>query len=326
MAARPEIVALDGEPLNPGDISWQPISDLGNLKVYAHTEPDAVPERVAGADIVLVNKVELKRREIPALRGCRMAGVLATGSNNLDLPLLADAGILACNVPGYGPEDVAQHALALILELSRGTALHTASVKAGDWSRQGWCYWLKPQASLVGLNLGIIGFGAIGRALGKYGNALGMNILAWSRNRKENEEYPVHWAEIADIFQSADIISLHCPLAPETENLVDAKNIAGMKTGAIIINTARGALVREEDVAAALHSGKLGGYGADVLRAEPPTSDNPLLTAPNTLITPHLAWATARARQNIIDIMAENIKAFLAGNVKNGINRPTRGT
>lgn len=314
-----KIVILDGKPLNPGDVSWAPIEALGQLTVYDETAPDQIAARVAGADIVLANKVRLMADAIPALSSCSLVGVLATGANNLDLTALAQAGIQTCNVPNYGPDDVAQHALALLLELARGTALHTQSARAGDWAKKGWCYWLKTPLCLTGLCIGIIGFGAIGQTLGRYAHSLGMHVLAWSRSRKTAPEYPCQYTEMDDIFEKADILSLHCPLTPQTEYLINEDSITRMKTGVLLLNTARGGLVNENAVAAALKSGKIAGFGTDVLCQEPPSMDNPLLSAPNVLITPHMAWATARARQNIIDIMAANIKAFLAGHVENRI-------
>lgn len=315
-----KIVVLDGIPLNPGDVSWAPIEALGRLTVYADTAPEQIASRVAGADIVLVNKAPLMADAVPALSSCRMVGVLATGANNLDLPALAQAGILACNVPNYGPDDVAQHALALILELARGTALHTQSVKSGEWGKNGWCYWLKTPLCLTGLTIGIIGFGSIGRTLGRYAHSLGMHVLAWSRSRGTKPEYACEYAEVAEIFAQADVLSLHCPLTEQTAKLVNKDSIAGMKTGVLLVNTARGGLVDEDAVAKALQDGKIAGFGTDVLCQEPPAVDNPLLTAPNALITPHMAWATVRARQNIINIMARNIEAFLAGRAENKIN------
>lgn len=316
-----KLVVLDGGVLNPGDVDWTPLAQLGNLTVYDRTDPVEVAERVAGAEIVLVNKTPLRRSDIPCLGGCRLIGVLATGANNLDLPDLARAGINVCNVPAYGPEDVAQHALALIMELARGTGSHTAGIREGEWSRRNeWCYWNRTPLSLTGLTMGLIGFGHIGQALGRYGAALGMEVLAWSPSRKGRPDYAFQYVELDEIFVKADIISLHCPLTPKTDKIINAQSLAAMKPGVLLINTARGGLVDEEAVAAALNSRRIGGFGADVLGVEPPAPDNPLLRTPNTLITPHMAWATTRARQNIIDIMADNIAAFRKGRPRNIIN------
>lgn len=324
MTAAMNIVVLDGTPLNPGDVSWAPIERLGRLTVYNNTSLDQITTRARNADIVLVNKVPLSASAIPVLSACRLVGVLATGANNLDLSALTAAGIQACNVPNYGPDDVAQHALALLLELARGTALHSQSVKTGDWNKNGWCYWLKPPVCLTGLTIGIIGFGAIGQKMGGYTSNLGMNVMAWSRNHNAKTAYPFKYAELPQIFAEADVISLHCPLTPQTEKLINKDSIASMKNGVLLVNTARGGLVEEAAVAEALINGKLAGFGADVLCSEPPNPGNPLLSAPNTLITPHMAWATANARQNIINIMADNIKAFMEGNIKNAINLPAK--
>lgn len=308
-----KIVVLDAFPLNPGDVTWDPVSNLGNFAAYDDTPPEALPERVKDAAIVLTNKTPITRKDIPALHGCKLVGVLATGVNVVDVDALAEAGIAVCNVPNYAPDDVAQHALAMLLELTRSITLHSESVKDGDWGRKGWCYWIRPPRSLTGLKLGLIGFGSIGQLMGKYGQALGMEVLAWARSRNADPGYPFEYADLDRIFRECDVISLHCPLVPETEKLINAETLAKMKKGAILLNTARGGLVDEAAAAEALASGHLGGLGTDVLSVEPPTPENPLLKAPNTLITPHIAWATHRSRQNIINIMGENIAAFEAG-------------
>lgn len=318
--AMTKIAVLDSIPLNPGDVSWTPVEAFGELIIYDATSTQQMAEHAAGADIVLTNKAVISSRDIPALKQCKMIGVLATGTNVVDLKAMAEAGITVCNVPDYGPEDVAQHALALLLELARGTALHSRGVKAGEWHRNGWCYWHKAPLSLTGLTLGVIGFGHIGQIMGRYGHALGMRVLAYSRHRRGRTAYPFTWAGLPELLQKSDVISLHCPLTPETGGLINAKSIASMKKGVIIINTARGGLVDEQAAAQALACGQLGALGTDVLSVEPPAADNPLLTAPNTLITPHMAWATVNARQNIIDIMADNISAFLQGSPINRVN------
>lgn len=316
-----KIVVLDGELLNPGDIDWAPLEDLGELTVYPDTEQADFHARVAGADVVCVNKVPVRGERVSDMAECGLLGVLATGTNIADLDALAKAGIPVCNVPAYGVEDVAQHALALLMELARDTAGHSASVKRGEWSASGqWCYWLKTPLCLAGLNLGIIGFGAIGQALGRMGRAMGMNVLAYSRHRDAQTDYPFTWASLEEIWSQADVISLHCPLTPQTAKIINAKTLAAMRPGAILINTARGGLVDEDAAADALLTGKLAGLGVDVLATEPPSPDNPLLTAPNTLITPHMAWATRNARRKIIAIMAENIAAWQAGAPQNVVN------
>lgn len=308
-----KITVLDGIPLNPGDVDWKPIQELGDLTVYDYHDPLLLAERVANSDIVLTNKAPLRKESIPALANTRLVGVLATGVNVVDIGALQDAGIPVCNVPAYGPEDVAQHALALVLELCRGTALHSEGVKAGEWQAKGWCYWKKAPLSLTGKKLGIIGFGTIGQYLGRYGHALGMEILAYSPHRKAAPAYPFEYAPLERIYSEADIISLHCPLTDATKNMINAETLKLFKPGSLLINTARGQLVDEQAAAEALAAGTLGGMGTDVLSVEPPVAGSPLFTAPNTLITPHMAWATARSRQNIINIMADNIRAFIGG-------------
>lgn len=316
-----KIVILDAKPLNPGDVSWKPLEAFGDLEIHDATAPGEIADRVKDAQIVLVNKVKIGQEELAALSSCRLVGALATGVNNLDIDALAGAGIAVCNVPGYGVFDVAQHTIALLLEVCNNVGEEADAVRDGEWQRRGvWCYWRKAPLCLAGLVLGIIGFGAIGRRVGEIGHALGMGVLASGRSRNNPPEWgPFEYVSPEEIFARSNVICLHCPLTPETAQIVNAQNIARMRHGGIIINTARGGLVDEWAVAQALKSGQLYGYGADVLSTEPPMADNPLLHAPNAYITPHLAWATTAARQRIIDIMAENLSAFLAGSKKNRI-------
>ncbi|MCR4667558.1 MAG: D-2-hydroxyacid dehydrogenase [Desulfovibrio sp.] len=310
-----KIVILDGKVLNPGDIDWSPIERLGECVVYDDTPPSEVQSRGRGADVVLVNKVVLGAWECSLLTDVGMVGVLATGYNNIDLDAFRARHIPVCNVVSYGVQDVAEHAFALLLELVRHTSLHSDSVKAGEWTdRNVWCYWKKTPRCLSGLTLGIFGFGAIGSCLGRLAHAFGMNIIACSRSRELRPEYsPFAYVEPEELFRQSDVISLHCPLTPETEGLINEKSLAMMRNGVILLNTSRGPLLDEVACARALESGKLGGLGVDVLSQEPPCADAPLLNAPNTLITPHIAWATTRARQKIIDLMAENIIAWQNG-------------
>ena len=316
-----KIAALDGGVLNPGDIDWGPIAELGELTVYWDTKEAELAERAKDAEIILVNKTRLGPKEIESLANCRFIGELATGTNNLDLVALAKKGIVVSNTPAYGAADVAEHALALIMELARNTRVHTESVLAGEWQKRGeWCYWLKTPMALHGKTLGIIGFGGIGQALGRIASAMGMKILANSRSRQAKVDYPLEYADRDEILASADVISLHCPLTPETERMINSESIAKTRSGLILINTSRGGLIDEQAIADALESGRLGGYGADVLSVEPPDDANPLLKAPNVLVTPHIAWATRVARQKIIDITADNIKAFLQGRPINVVN------
>lgn len=313
-----KIVVLDAETIVPEEIDWQPLRQLGCLELYADTSPEEFASRVKDADVVLTNKVPIGKPELTTLQNCKLIGVLATGVNVLDLPTIKAAGIPVCNTSAYGVEDVAQHALALLLELAKNTRLHSESVLADEWQqRNTWCYWLKTPLGLQGLTLGIIGFGGIGQMLGKYAHALGMKVLANARHHNAQLDYPFEYVDQDTIFISSNVISLHCPLTEQTEKLINAANIAKMQPGSIIINTARGGLVDENAVAEALKTGKLRGYGADVLSTEPPLADNPLLSAPNVLLTPHMAWATLNARQKIVDIMAANIAGFMQGMPEN---------
>ena len=317
-----KIVVLDGDVINPGDISWAPLEKLGEVAIYGDTPEDLIVERAAGAEVLVTNKVPLRSGTLSRLPDLRMVAVLATGYDIIDTADAAAHGIPVCNVVAYGVDDVAQHAWALLLELCRRTGEHTASVRAGEW-KDTWCYWKTTPVCLRGRTLGVIGFGSIGRRVGELGHAFGMSVLANCRTPRNPPSYsPFAFASTDQIFQQADVISLHCPLTDATRAIINAKALARMKPGAILINTARGPLLDEAAVAEALHSGKLGGLGVDVLAKEPPAADNPLLHTPNTLITPHMAWATARSRQNIINLTAENILRWQQGtpvNVVNGV-------
>ncbi|WP_165067093.1 D-2-hydroxyacid dehydrogenase [Desulfovibrio sp. ZJ200] len=319
-----KIAVLDGAVLNPGDVDWAPLKALGALTVYDETSGEELAERARGVDVLLVNKTALRRQDLDKLDGVRLVGVLATGYNTVDIEGLAERKIPVCNVVAYGVDDVAQHALALLLELCRHTSLHTRSVKNGDWEKSGqWCYWKRTPLCLRGLTMGVIGFGSIGRRVGELAHAFGMSVLAQCRVPKNPPTYtPFAFAGLEQVLACSDVISLHCPLTPETRGLINAQTLAKMRHGAILLNTARGPLVDEAAAAEALKSGRLRGLGTDVLSREPPAPGNPLLSAPNTLITPHMAWATAKARQNIIDLMAENIRRWQQGapiNVVNGV-------
>ncbi|WP_165174459.1 D-2-hydroxyacid dehydrogenase [Desulfovibrio sp. ZJ369] len=319
-----KIAVLDGAVLNPGDVDWAPLKALGALTVYNETSGEELAERARGVDVLLVNKTALRRQDLDKLDGVRLVGVLATGYNTVDIEGLAERKIPVCNVVAYGVDDVAQHALALLLELCRHTSLHTRSVRNGDWEKSGqWCYWKRTPLCLQGLTMGVIGFGSIGRRVGELAHAFGMSVLAQCRTPKNPPAYtPFAFAGLEQVLACSDVISLHCPLTPETRGLINAQSLAKMRHGVILLNTARGPLVDEAAAAEALKSGRLRGLGTDVLSVEPPAPDNPLLSAPNTLITPHMAWATTKARQNIIDLMAENIRRWQQGapiNVVNGV-------
>ena len=320
-----KIVVLDGAILNPGDVDWAPISEIGELSVYDATPPGKVIERAGEADVLLTNKTPLKRKDIEKLRQVKLVCILATGYNVVDIEACAERDIPVCNVVAYGVDDVAQHTMAMLLEICRNVSMHTESVKAGEWKKvNAWCYWKKTPLCLEGLTMGVIGFGSIGRRVGELAHAFGMSVLADCPHPKNPPHYsPFAFASLDQILASSDVISLHCPLTPQTHEIINADTMAKMRDGVILLNTARGGLINEADAAKALKSGKLYALGTDVLSTEPPGAANPLLKAPNTVITPHIAWATVKARQNIITLTAENIRRWKQGtpvNVVNGVS------
>ncbi len=316
----PRIVVLDGYTLNPGDLDWSALSALGELTVYDRTPPELVLERAAGAGIILTNKTPLPRAVIEALPDLKFIGVFATGYNVVDITAAKERGIPVANVPGYGTSAVAQHVFALLLELTQRTGLHSDSVRAGDWTRSvDWCYWRTPLVELSGLTMGIVGYGAIGQAVARIAQAFGMNVIAATRTPRADGG-GVTFTSVDDLFRRADVVSLHCPLTPETQGLVNADRLATMKPPAFLINTGRGPLIAEQDLANALRNAVIAGAAVDVLSAEPPAADNPLLTAPHCLITPHLAWAAKASRQRLMDAVVENVRAFLAGAPVNVVN------
>jgi glycerate dehydrogenase len=325
----PRIVVLDGFTTNPGDLGWEPLERLGTLTVHQRTPPELVAGRIALADVVVTNKTRLGASELaaaPALRGICM---LSTGHDVVDGAAAAARGVPLCNVPEYGTASVAQAVFALLLELTNRTGQHSEQVRQGAWSASpDFCFWEGNLTELVGLRLGVVGLGRIGLAVAAIARAFGMEVLAHRRDsaagvRSESSsglEVPV--VDLPTLLADSDVVSLHCPLTPQTRGLIDAERIALMKPGALLINTGRGALVNETDLAAALHSGLLGGAGLDVLSLEPPAPTNPLLQAPNCVITPHIAWATRSARGRLIAAVAANGEALLAGapiNVVNGV-------
>ncbi len=316
------IVVLDAYTLNPGDNPWDQVAALGELVLYDRSAPEEVLARAAGAEVILLNKTPLRAETLEKLPDLRHISVLATGYDIVDAAAAGRLGISVSNAPAYGVEAVAQQAMSLLLELCRGVGRHDLSVKNGDWARcPDWCYWLTPQRELAGLVMGLIGFGHNGRRVGELAHAFGMEVLAYTVPAGEPPAYgPFRFVELDELFRVADVISLHCPLTEATRHIVNRESLSGMKPNAFIINTARGPLVDEEAVAEALVNGRLGGYGTDVLSVEPPAADNPLLTAPNTLITPHISWATLGARRNIMGIVAGNIRAYLAGSPVNLVN------
>jgi glycerate dehydrogenase len=316
-----KIVVLDGFTLNPGDLDWSPLDDLGNVSVYDRTTQELVVARAAAADIVLTNKVELGPTELAGLPRLRYIGVLATGVNVVDLQAARRRNIVVTNVPAYSTDSVAQHVFALLFELTRGVGHHAALVRAGRWAEAAdFCFWDAPQIELSGKTLGIVGFGRIGQAVSKIAQALNMSVIIHTRS-PEPERWPeFKFVSIDAVFEESDVVSLHCPLTEDTEHLVNASHLASMKKTAYLINTGRGPLVDEGDLANALAERAIAGAGLDVLSQEPPSRDNPLLSAPNCLITPHLAWATLAARQRLMDIAVANVRRFLDGATQNRVN------
>lgn len=317
-----KIAILDSRALNPGDLSYDCISQFGDVTLYERTETEAETiARIGDSEIVLVNKVPITRRVAEACPNLKLICVQATGYNLVDCAACARQGILVTNVPTYGTAAVAQFTMALILELCHQVGLHDASVHQGDWIKcANFCYWLTPQMELGGKTLGIIGFGRIGRAVGQLAKAFGMRVLAYSRSECAEGREIGEYVDLDTLLAQSDIISLHCPLFAETEKLIGCETIAKMKDGAMLINTARGGLLDEEAVARALNSGKLRGAAVDVVSREPMQADNPLLAARNCIITPHIAWAPVESRQRLLDCVVENIRAFLNGTPQNVVN------
>jgi glycerate dehydrogenase len=314
---RPRIVVLDGYTLNPGDLDWEPLRALGECAIFDRTPAEAVLERAAGASAVLTNKTPLPRTMIESLPELRYIGVLATGYNIVDTAAASAHGVAVTNVPGYGTASVAQHVFALLLELTQHVGHHAQTVREGRWSASpDFCYWDTPLVELAGRTLGVIGYGGIGEAVARIALAFEMKVIAATR-RPRTDVPGVEFLAIDDVFCRADVVTLHCPLTPETQGLVNAARLALMKADAFLINTGRGSLVVEQDLADALNASRLAGAGLDVLSTEPPTSKNPLLSAKNCLITPHIAWATRAARERLLGVVVENLRAFFAGTPQN---------
>ena len=318
-----KIVLLDGEALNPGDLSWAPLEELGGLTVYPRgtTDPEEVIRRIGDAEIVLCNKTPVGRVVFERCPHMRLLCVIATGYNVVDTQAAKDHGVPVCNVPAYGTEMVAQFAIGLLLEICHHVQLHNEAVHAGEWERcPNFCFWKMPIIELAGKTMGIIGFGRIGRAVGRIARTLGMTVLATGSRKCPEGEAIGTYVDLDTLLRESDVISLHCPLFPETEKLINRDTIARMKDGAILINNSRGGLIDEQDVADALNSGKLRAAAVDVVTVEPIVGSNPLLTAKNCIITPHMSWAATEARARIVDITAGNIRAFLEGRPRNVVN------
>ena len=316
-----KIVILDGHAVNPGDLSWDCFKEFGDVTVYEFTEEHQILERIGNAEIVLTNKTPLTEETFVQCPNIQLVCVLATGYNVVDCDAARRRGIPVCNVPDYGTAAVAQFTFSLLLEICNAVGLHNDAVHRGDWQNSPYfCFWNTPQMELAGKTLGIIGFGRIGRAVGRIAKAMGMQVLAYNRSRHPEGAAIAEYVDLDALLSRSDIVSLHCPLTAENAGLINAKTIAKMKDGAILLNTARGGLLNEQEVADALQSGKLRYTAVDVVSKEPIDPHNPLLTAPNCIITPHMAWAPIEARQRILDCTVASIDGFLSGNLVNTVN------
>ena len=316
-----KIVILDGQALNPGDLSWNCLDQFGQVTVYDRTAPEQTVSRIGDAEIILTNKTAITAEILDQCPGIKLICVLATGYNVVDCNAAKERGIPVCNVPDYGTDAVAQFTFALLLEICHQVGHHDQAVHAGKWtSCPNFCFWDTPQMELAGKTLGIIGFGRIGRAVGRIGRAFGMKVIAYNRSRHPEGAQIGTYVDLDTLLSQSDIISLHCPLTNENKHMINAESIAKMKDGAILLNTARGPLLDEIAVAQALRQGKLRYVAADVAATEPIPADAPLLDAPNCILTPHMAWAPVESRQRILDCTVRSIKAFLAGSPINTVN------
>ena len=318
-AAMMKIVVLDGHTLNPGDLDWSPLHSLGQCVIHPRAASADIVPRSRDADIVVTNKVPLSAETLSALPRLKFIAVTATGYNIVDVAAARARGIPVSNVPAYGTRSVAQLTVALLLELAHRTGEHAASVRQGGWSSNAdWCYWNHPLIELDGKVLGIVGLGRIGRAVAALGGAFGMKVIAHSRSAVAADG--IEMVDIDTLFRRSDVVSLHCPLTPETRHVVNATRLGLMKRGAFLLNTSRGPLIDEPALRDALVSGHLAGAGLDVLSVEPPPPDHPLLRAPNCIITPHIAWATHAARSRLMAVTVENLRRFVAGQPQNVVN------
>jgi len=317
-----KIVVLEGHAVNPGDLSWDWLSAYGDVTVYPRmVSPEQTIARIGDAQIIFINKTPITEQTLAACPNLKLICVLATGYNVVDCAAARARNIPVCNVPDYGTTAVAQFTFALLLEVCHQIGHHDRAVHAGKWTAcPEFCFWDTPQTELVGKTLGIIGFGRIGRAVGRIAKAFGMEVLAYSRTRHPEGEQIGRYVDLDTLLASSDVVSLHCPLTPETQGMINRESIAKMKDGAILLNTSRGAAVVEEDLAAALGGGKLRAAAVDVVSTEPIPASSPLLTAPNCIITPHMAWAPKESRQRIMDCTKRSVEAFLAGKPINRVN------
>ncbi len=321
-----KIIVLDSCGLNPQELSWEEVEALGDLEIYKRTPEAKILERAEGAEIVLTNKTPLSRDTINKLDSLEYIGVLATGYNVIDLEAAAENGIEVTNVPAYSTDSVAQFVFALLLEVAHHVGEHNSAVKAGEWSSaKDFSFWKYPLIELKDKSMGIIGYGSIGQRTAELALAFGMDVIVYDRSPEKKKNDPavmtdkINFVDKDELFRNSDVISLHCPLTEQTKGIINKESIALMKEGMIIINTARGPLIVEEDLAAALKSGRVFAAAADVLSDEPPKDDNPLLKSDKTIITPHIAWASKESRERLMKTAVDNVKSYLNGEVKNSI-------
>ena len=318
-----KLVVLDGYTLNPGDLNWEGMKKFGDLEVHDRTPESLIVERCQGAEIIFTNKTPLQESTLSQLPDLKYIGVLATGYNVVDVDYAKTRGIVVANVPGYGTASVVQMTFALLLELCQHVQSHSDSVRQGDWAASpDFCYWNYPLIELEGKTIGIIGFGSIGQKVADIATAFGMNIIGFSRTRSDQSHRKnFKWAELNELLKESDVVSVHCPLFPETQGIINKDSLRLMKRTAFFLNTSRGPLMIDQDLADALNEGIIAGAGIDVLSVEPPSADNPLFKAKNCLITPHIAWATKEARSRLMGIAENNLSSFLNQKPINIVNK-----
>ena len=316
-----KIVVLDGYTENPGDLSWKDLEALGETTIYDRTPVELVEERIGDAEIVITNKTPIDKEIFEKCQNIKYVGVLATGYNVVDVNTAAEKGIPVCNIPTYGTTAVAQMVFALLLEICHHVGTHSEAVKMGEWSNNvDWCFWKYPLIELAGKTMGIVGFGRIGKAVGRLAKTFGMNVLAYDEYENEEGKAIADYVTLDELYTKSDVISLHCPLFPATTGMICKESIAKMKDGVILINTSRGPLINEADLAEALQSKKVYAAGCDVVSTEPIKADNPLLGCYNSILTPHIAWAPKESRQRLMDIAVDNVRNFLNGTTVNAVN------
>lgn len=316
------ICVLDGHALNPGDLSWESIAALGDFTLYDRTNPEDVIERAKDADILLINKINMTADVINRLPRLKYIGEQATGFNNIDLEAAKERGIIVSNIPAYSTDSVAQLVFAHILNITNRIGHYAQEVREGKWTQsKDFCYWDTPLIELKGKKIGIVGLGHTGSAVARIAEGFGMEVYAYTSKNFLQLPHNIHKVSLDELFSTCDIISLHCPLTPDTQHLVNASRLKSMKPTAILINTSRGPVVNEQELATALNNGTIAAFGGDVLSVEPARADNPLLTAKNCYLTPHTAWGTLEARTRLMTILKENIEAFLSGKPQNVVNK-----